>query len=154
MKSGLRPSRFGFFGGGRYASSIGPYPKNKFVPRGSSVPFIINDTSGYLRTIPGTFLNPTTSGMLQLILMNSLYGAFANRSEFFDACKCWGHKMNIVIWFCSLCLYISGAYISIVTGRGLYFFIFFALAWFVAYRTKNEIDGERHDKNKWYCRYD
>jgi len=56
--------------------------------------------------------------------------------------------MNIVIWFCSLCLYISGAYISIVTGRGLYFFIFFALAWFVAYRTKNEIDGERHDKNK------
>ena len=88
MKSGLRPSRFGFFGGGRYASSIGPYPKNIFVPRGSSVPFIINDTSGYLRTIPGTFLNPTTSGMLQLILMNSLYGAFANRSEFFDACEC------------------------------------------------------------------
>ena len=41
--------------------------------------------------------------------------------------------MNIVILFCSLCLFISGVYISIVTGRGLYFFIFFALALFVCY---------------------
>ena len=59
--------------------------------------------------------------------------------------------MNAIIWFCSLCLYVAGAYISIATGRGVYFFAFFVLAWLVCYGRyffhKHEIDDERHDKN-------
>lgn len=35
--------------------------------------------------------------------------------------------MNAIIWFCSLCLYVAGVYISIATGRGVYFFAFLHL---------------------------
>lgn len=59
--------------------------------------------------------------------------------------------MNAIIWFCSLCLYVAGVYISIATGRGVYFFAFFALAWLVCYGGyffhKHEIDEERYDEN-------
>jgi hypothetical protein len=55
-QSGLRASSGGLFGGGRYASSIGPFPRNPFVPPGSTIGVPIGNTAGYVRAVPGTFL--------------------------------------------------------------------------------------------------
>jgi hypothetical protein len=81
-QSGLRSSSGGLFGGGRYASSIGPFPRNLFVPPGSKVPIEIINTAGYLRVMPGTFLQPTASGYAQTGSLAMLYGGFANRKAF------------------------------------------------------------------------
>jgi hypothetical protein len=78
---------FQFFGGGRYASSIGRFPRNPFVPPGSTVPVTVSNTAGYYRTVPGTFLQPTASGAAQLASMNAAYGAAANREAFNCGCQ-------------------------------------------------------------------
>jgi RHS repeat-associated protein len=77
-QSGIRPSRGGFFGGGRYASSTGPFPNNIFVPPGSKIPVNIPNTSGYLRVFPGTFLQPTVGGYMQIGAMAAGYAFWAN----------------------------------------------------------------------------
>jgi RHS repeat-associated protein len=87
-QSGIRASSGGLFGGGRYASSVGAFPRNPFVPPGSTVGIAINDTAGYVRAIPGTFLNPTASGNVQLGVMNATYGSAANRDMFDKKCGC------------------------------------------------------------------
>jgi hypothetical protein len=87
-KGGIKASSHGLFGGGRYASSIGPFPRNLFVPPRSKVGISINNTDGYIRTVPGTFLNPTTSGAAQLGAMNAAYGAVANRDALDQKCGC------------------------------------------------------------------
>lgn len=78
VQSGITPSRIGLFGGGRYASSIGAFPKNIFVPPASNIAVAINNTSGYVRTVPGTFVQPTTSGAVELAALNAGYGYSAN----------------------------------------------------------------------------
>jgi RHS repeat-associated protein len=87
-QSGIRASRGGLFGGGRYTSSVGPFPRNPFVPPRSTVGVAINNTAGYVRAVPGTFLNPTAAGAAQLGAMNAAYGAAANRDMFDQKCGC------------------------------------------------------------------
>ncbi|MDR1530075.1 MAG: hypothetical protein LBS40_06740 [Burkholderiales bacterium] len=81
-ESGLRASSGGVFGGGRYASSMDPYPRNLFVPSGSKVPIEITNTARYLRVFPGTFLQPTSSGYIKTGAWVTLYGSLANRKAF------------------------------------------------------------------------
>lgn len=80
MRNGLNPSSRGFFGAGRYAATK-PFPYSFFVPPGSKVPVIINNTSGFIRAlVPGNFIQPvggSRGGML--FLWNAIYGGFANR---------------------------------------------------------------------------
>ncbi len=76
------------FGGGKYASSVGGFPRNPFVPAGSTVPIAINNTSGFVRAVPGTFLQPTGAVAAQLGSMNAAYGAVANRDVFNSDCEC------------------------------------------------------------------
>jgi RHS repeat-associated protein len=78
-QTGLRASSGGLFGGGRYASSIGAFPRNILTPPGSTVPVAITNTAGYIRVAPGTFLQPTVGGYAQTIGMAGIYGAAANR---------------------------------------------------------------------------
>ena len=79
LQQELNSSKSGLFGAGKYASSTGRFPKNLFVPPGSKVPVTIQNTSGYVRAVPGTFVNPTASGAIQLGTMNAAHGAAANR---------------------------------------------------------------------------
>ena len=67
-----------FLGQGRFASSIGPFPRNLLVPPRSTIPITISNTAGFIRTFPGTFLQPNTTGAVQLFLMNAAFGAVAN----------------------------------------------------------------------------
>ncbi len=85
-ETGLNASRGGLFGGGKYASSTGAFPKNPFVPPGSTVPVAIENTAGYVRAVPGTFVQSTAGGTAQLGAMNAGYGAAANRDM--ADCKC------------------------------------------------------------------
>ena len=89
-KSGIRPSKLGFFGGGIYASSTGSYPKNGFfsgnhlVPKGSNEEIVINNTKYYLRGAPGTFVKPTIGVMYTG--EHALYGLISNREIFIECC--------------------------------------------------------------------
>jgi len=85
---GFRPSSGGLFGGGRYASSTGPFPFNPLVPVRSKIAIAIKNTSGYIRTLaPGTYLKPTLSGYGALVGWNALYGSVANR-DMIGECPC------------------------------------------------------------------
>jgi hypothetical protein len=87
--TGLNASRGGLFGGGRYASSTGHFPTNPLVPRGATVPVTISNTSGYVRAVPGTFVQPTASGAAQLGATQAAYGGLANRDMTLGGCdKC------------------------------------------------------------------
>ncbi|WP_428142922.1 hypothetical protein [Delftia acidovorans] len=86
-QSGIKSSSAGLFGTGKYASSVGGYPRNPFMPRGSAIPVDINKKTGYVRALPGTFLQPTAGGATQLVAMNAGYGAVANQNNFTCQCK-------------------------------------------------------------------
>lgn len=77
-----------YLAGGRYASSVGPFPQNPFVAPGSTIGVAIENTVGYVRAVPGTFLNPTAAAAEQLGAMNAAYGAAANRDMFAQECGC------------------------------------------------------------------
>ena len=85
----INASRTGLFGGGTYASSIGRFPINPFVPSRSKIPVIISDTSGFVRAFPGTYLNPTTGGAIQLGLINiGIYAPAAYAVKHPSDCNC------------------------------------------------------------------
>ena len=74
----INASRSGLFGAGIYASSIGPFPSNPFVPPASTIAVTITNTTGFVRAIPGTYLQPTLPGAIQLTIMNVIYGTVVN----------------------------------------------------------------------------
>lgn len=86
-QSGIKSSSAGLFGAGKYASSVGGYPKNPFVPPGFTIPVAINKTTGYVRAVPGTFVQPTAGGATQLVSMNAGYGVVANQNNLNCRCK-------------------------------------------------------------------
>ena len=78
----INASSAGLFGAGRYASSVGGYPRNFLVPQASTIGISITNTAGYIRTVGGTYVQSTGAGAAQLGTMNGLYGVFANRNTF------------------------------------------------------------------------
>lgn len=74
----LRASSGGLYGEGKYASSIGAYPRNIWVRPAATIPVTINNTAGFYRSTPGTFVQPTLGGAVQLGVINAVYGVWVN----------------------------------------------------------------------------
>lgn len=86
-QTGLRASSRGLFGAGRYASSIGAFPRNIWVRPAATIPVSINNTAGFYRSTPGTFVQPTLGGAVQLGVINAAYGVWVNLDKLDCPCK-------------------------------------------------------------------